>query len=167
VNDQNKCKPISTIPTTCPVDNCVSCDDGSTCNECNAPFTLNKDNECQLCEEGTYFADKSCKGFSFLKWKWLITNKECVDKNCAFCPEDGRTCKICYNGFTVDGLNKCKPISTTCPIPNCASCDDDSICNGCNTPFTLVENNKCQLCKEGTYFKEGSCESISFFYVLD
>jgi len=49
-------------------ENCASCDD-SACKECNAPFALNQDNKCQLCEEGTYFADKSCKGISFLKMK--------------------------------------------------------------------------------------------------
>jgi len=46
--------------------NCVICDD-SNCIECNAPFALNQDNECQLCEEGTYYNEdgKSCEGIFF------------------------------------------------------------------------------------------------------
>jgi len=47
-------------------------------------------------------------------------------------------CKICLNGFTMNDQNEC------------------------NAPYTLVKNNKCELCKEGTYFDKGSCESISF-----
>jgi len=57
-------------------------------------------------------------------------------------------------------MNKCKP--TSCLVENCSSCDDSPICNRCNPPFTLIGNNKCQLCEEGTYFADGSCESISF-----
>ena len=63
MNDQNKCK-----PTTCSIANCASCsDDGSTCNECNAPYQLMGNKECQQCEEGTYYNkdDKSCESISF------------------------------------------------------------------------------------------------------
>ena len=47
-------------------------------------------------------------------------------------------------------------IKIACSVPNCASCDD-SACKECNAPFALNEDNECQLCEEGTYFKEGSC----------
>ena len=51
----------------CSFENCVSCDDGSTCNECNAPYQLVGNNECRLCEEGTYYNedDKSCESIFF------------------------------------------------------------------------------------------------------
>ena len=63
MNDQNECE---AIPITCSVANCASCDDESTCNKCNAPYALNEDNECQLCEEGTYFDDGFCESITFL-----------------------------------------------------------------------------------------------------
>jgi len=72
----------------------------------------------------------------------------------------GSICKICGNGFTLNTQNECKPSS--CKVPDCASCDDDSTCNECNVPYQLMGNNKCQLCEEGTYFDKGSCKSISF-----
>jgi len=75
--DDGKCHSNSCFPKTlynmkiaCLAENCASCDDGSACKECNAPFALNENNECQLCEEGTFYNknDKSCEGISFLKW---------------------------------------------------------------------------------------------------
>jgi len=47
------------------VENCASCDNDSTCNECNAPYAFNQDDECQLCEEGTYFDKGSCASILF------------------------------------------------------------------------------------------------------
>ena len=58
-------------------------------------------------------------------------------------------------------MDECEPIPITCLVSHCVSCNDESICNECNAPFTLNQANECQLCEEGTYFKEGSCESIS------
>ena len=109
MNNQNECKPI---PTACIVPHCASCDDDSTCNQCNIPFTLNEDNGCELCEEGTYFNNRSCESISF-KMK-IMTNydKECADENCAFCQEDGTICRICLNGFIMNDLDGCEPIST-------------------------------------------------------
>jgi len=67
MNDMNECEPIY-VPITCSVKHCASCDDDSTCNKCNSPYQLIDNNECQLCEEGTYFNenDESCEGISFL-----------------------------------------------------------------------------------------------------
>ena len=98
--------------------------------------------------------------YNFFEWKWLITDKECDDKNCALCPEDGKTCKVCLDGFALNGQNECKP--TTCLVANCALCDDGSTCNECNAPYQLIRNKECRLCEEGTYFDNGFCESISF-----
>ena len=75
------------------------------------------------------------------------------------CRDDG-TCTICSNGFITNNQNKCEPISTACPVKHCASCDDSSTCKECNAPFALNKDNECQLCEEGTYFDDGSCESI-------
>ena len=88
------------------------CDDVSTCNKCNAPYQLVQGKECQLCKEGTYYYedDESCESISF-NYKWLIAVKECDDENCALCIEDGATCKFCLNGFTMNDLNECEPIS--------------------------------------------------------
>jgi len=97
----------------CSIKHCASCDDDSTCNKCNAPYTLIENNECQLCEEGTYYNedDESCASISFLNKKWLIADKECLDENCALCKEDGATCKLCLNGFIMNDLDECEPIS--------------------------------------------------------
>ena len=157
---------ISNVNLACSVENCASCDDDSTCKECNAPYALVENNKCELCEEGTYFDKGSCKSIYLLKWKWIITDKECDDENCALCKDNGATCKICSNGFILNDLDECKP--TICSIENCASCDDSSTCNECNAPFALNEDNECQLCEEGTYFNEnGSCESIYFLNYND
>jgi len=52
----------------CSIKHCAACLDDSTCNMCNAPYVLNQDNECELCQIGTYFDEdaKSCAGI-FLK----------------------------------------------------------------------------------------------------
>jgi len=57
--------------------------------------------------------------------KLLIAVKECDDENCALCIEDGATCKLCLNGFTMNDLNECEPISK--PIYIAESCNSHKI----------------------------------------
>ena len=87
---------------------------------------------------------------------------DCAVENCALCRDNGETCRICSNGFTLNDQNECEPIPITCSIENCASCDDESTCKECNAPYQLVGDEECQLCEEGTYYDENekSCEGI-------
>jgi len=66
-------------------------------------------------------------------------------------------------------LNFLSNMKIVCSVKHCATCLDDLTCIKCNVPYTLIQDQECHLCEEGTYFNEDaeSCSSISIFCMIN
>lgn len=121
------------------ISNCVDCDDGSTCNTCDSSHVKYM-NRCdyQSCPISTY-----------------QVGTECFDcpAHCENC-SDSSTCNKCVQGFFMKGnecvsscdegfyQDKINRVCAACSVSNCNSCSSKpSVCDACNNPFVLYNNN--------------------------
>jgi hypothetical protein len=117
---------------------CLSCEDENTCDKCDAPFKL-YDGVCDdECPKGTVdMGDGTCE--------------DCEVTHCTSCTIAKDECVDCDDGFWLfNGICQDFCPDGTFPInKECHNCTKD--CKICSAP------DSCDVCKSGTYNKEGQC----------
>ncbi|ELP84347.1 protein serine/threonine kinase, putative, partial [Entamoeba invadens IP1] len=148
--------PLDGICVLCStIKNCRYCSTvEKKCLQCNDPFIINSQNECQSCESYTFKKNETHCDYCFL-------NK----MNCELCDTlevNKTTCKKCYSPFVVDVYGNCVLCddnkfykNETCLFnENCQKGINETFCLKCDVNFFLSQN-KC--------FSSNGCKDLSLF----
>ena len=145
----NRCVPC--------IENCLICQNGVECNECENGFLLKDGSKCvDTCPNRQVAVDKKCIDCD-------------PDSNCKACDNtDVSKCLICFSGdfFYND---KCVPVcpegtftsGTTCVDckDNCKTCSNSITCDSCESPLVLKDNDCVETCGDGYTPTDEICQS--------
>ncbi|OMJ71039.1 hypothetical protein SteCoe_30862 [Stentor coeruleus] len=161
----------------CEDSNCYSCLI-SSCEACNAGYTLGADDKCYSCPYNCYDCVSGicyeCDSGYELSGNSCVLESSCNVDNCLTCSSTD-VCSMCTIGYGSDGYGNCQSCPSncndctgsvcylcktgynvvngecliSCDVPNCNICQSSNVCSFCNHGYGTDGFGGCGLCPVG------------------